>query len=108
MAVLYESLENYEKAIEYARKTLAINTRILPANHADFAPTYANLAIALYHHHQLEAASEYMTRACQIQEKNPEANQWITLEYLEWSLRIEKALLEKDQVDLKTDLSEKQ
>ena len=56
--------------------------------------------MSLYEKHDLEQAAEYMEKAYKIAEKDPSADEWLTLEYLKWTLRISEELVQQQEKEL--------
>ena len=60
---IYDSLDNYEKTINYLNKSLQNDMNCLPPNHPEFSTTYNNLATSLYKQGKVQEALVYMKKA---------------------------------------------
>jgi tetratricopeptide (TPR) repeat protein len=69
MAVLYSDQGDYEKALEYYGKALAIRERVLGAEHPDTAKTYNNMAVVYENQGDYKKALEYCSKALAIRER---------------------------------------
>ena len=63
MAGVYEDQGDYEKALEYYGKALAIRERVLGTGHPDTAVTYNNMALVYSNQGDYEKALKYYKRA---------------------------------------------
>ena len=69
MAGVYEDLGEYEKAMEYYGKALAIRERVLGTEHPDTAATYNNMANVYYYQGDYSKALEYYGKDLAISER---------------------------------------
>ena len=69
LANVYYVQGDYEKALEYYGKALAIHERVLGSEHPDTASTYNNLAIVYHAQGDYEKALEYYGKALAIRER---------------------------------------
>ena len=63
---MYNDQGDYEKALEYNGKALAIKGRVLGSEHPDTAQTYNNLANVYAEQGDYEKALEYYQRALKV------------------------------------------
>ena len=68
MAGVYNNQGNYEKALEYFGKALAIRERVLGTEHPDTAVTYNNIASVFRTQGEYKKALEYFEKALAIRE----------------------------------------
>ena len=68
LALVYYNQGDYEKALEYIGKALAIRERVLGSEHPSTADTYNNLAIVYYDQCDYEKALEYHGKVLAIRE----------------------------------------
>ena len=69
LAICYDHLGNYEKAIEIGTQALEIYKRTLGEEHPDYALSLNNLALYYSHHSNYEKAIELGTQALEISKK---------------------------------------
>ncbi|CAF1390373.1 unnamed protein product [Adineta steineri] len=56
---IYNGLKDYDSALDYLKKALDIQDKILSTDHIDFANTYNNIAIAHHYKEEFQLALEY-------------------------------------------------
>ena len=118
----FYSLGNYEKALEWYEKALAIREKVLGEEHPDTASTYNNMATTFEKQHKYEKALDLYEKALAIREKvlgeeHPDTatiynNMALTYDYrgspekaLEWyekALAIRKKVLGEEHPDTAT------
>ena len=69
IAVVYSEQGDYERALEYCRKALAVRERVLGSDHPDTATTYNNMAGVFRAQGDYEKAMEYLSKALAIRER---------------------------------------
>ena len=69
MAGVFQAQGDYEKALEYYGKALAIRERVLGTGHPDTAVTYNNMAVVYEDQGDYEKALEYYGKALAIRER---------------------------------------
>ena len=69
MAGVYKAQGEYEKALEYYGKALAIRERVLGTDHPDTAATYNNMALVFRAQGEYEKALEYYGKALATRER---------------------------------------
>ncbi|MBQ1817984.1 MAG: tetratricopeptide repeat protein, partial [Clostridia bacterium] len=66
---VYQAMGDYDKALKYMKKDLAISEKMLGAEHPSTAVTYANIgALRLKQNNHAEAV-KYLTKACDVFDK---------------------------------------
>lgn len=60
---LFQNLGEYEKALEYYMKALAIREKVLGREHPDTATTYNNIGVLYYYMQDYVEAKQYLQKA---------------------------------------------
>ena len=69
IAVVHDNQGDYDKALEFYQKALAIFEKVLGSEHPSTATTYNNIAFVHYNKGDYDKALEYFQKALTIREK---------------------------------------
>jgi tetratricopeptide (TPR) repeat protein len=99
IAQVFVAMKNYDEAVKYFKKALAIEQSSFPPNHPSLGSTYNNLALALYDQQKLREALKYVTLSMEIHSKNFGPNHPLVKEDILWIVQLQEKI---DQMEQKT------